>query len=73
MVQAADVRQPYLATLAAKQGQPQLLFQRLNLPADRALGQRQFSGRAGVALVPGGRLEGQQQGHGRGEVAVIHS
>ncbi|MNR15118.1 hypothetical protein D3C85_1316340 [compost metagenome] len=59
LVQAADIGQLHLAPLAAEQGQAQLLLQRLHLAADRALGQRQLGGGAGVAFMPGGSLESQ--------------
>ncbi len=39
LVQPADIGQLHLAPFTAEQGQAQLLFQCLHLPADRALGQ----------------------------------
>jgi len=61
LVQPTDISQLHLPAFAAKQGQPQLLLQRLHLAADRALGQGQFGGGTGVAFMPRSGLESQQQ------------
>ena len=46
---------------AVEQGDAEIIFQRGNLPADGALGQRQFFSGAGEALVPRGGFKSNQQ------------
>ena len=50
-----------------KERHAQVLLQRVDLPADGALGQRQFLGRPREALVAGRGLEGKQ-GMGAGDL-----
>ncbi|MNP40385.1 hypothetical protein D3C76_1340240 [compost metagenome] len=73
LVEPSDLGQLDRAAFAAEQRHPQLQLQGLYLTTDRALGQCQLYGGAGIAFVTRGGFKGQQQGHGWGEVAVIHS
>jgi hypothetical protein len=56
----------------AKQRDAELLLERLDLAADRRLGDEQLARRLGEAQVAGRRLESLEQIE-RGEVAPIHS
>ena len=71
-VAAPDFGQLDRAALAPEQRHAELILERLDLPADRALAQRQLLGRARVAFMPRGGLEHEQQRHRRGEATVIH-
>ena len=59
--------QLYTPPGAPKERHAQVLLQRVDLPADGALGQRQFLGSPGEAFVAGRRLEGKQ-GVGAGDL-----
>ena len=58
---------------AAEQGRADLVFERLDLPADRRLGQEQLLRRGAEAEPAGDRLEGAQRADGERAVAeLIH-
>ena len=63
-VALARLGQGHAALAAAEQLHAQEVLQTGDLAADGALGDRQFAGGPGVALVAGGRLEGGQGGGG---------
>ena len=67
-----DFRQLHGAALTPEQRHAELILECLDLPADRALAQRQLVSRTRVAFVARGGLEHQQQRHRRGKATVIH-
>ncbi|MNT12332.1 hypothetical protein D3C72_1472560 [compost metagenome] len=73
LVAHAGFSQQDAPLLAPEQRNLQQVLQRLHLPADGALGQRQFGRGPREAQVARAGLEGQQQGHGGGQAARVHS
>ncbi|MCY1448702.1 hypothetical protein D9M71_653970 [compost metagenome] len=63
--QARWLGQLQLAAAALEQAAVEMLLQGADMPAHRALGDRQFLGRAGEGGMPGGRFEGAQGIEGR--------
>jgi len=69
----AGVGQREGAMAAVKQGDAELVFQLLDLPAHRGLGEEQLLARLGERQVPGGGLEALQQVQARYHIPISHA